>query len=177
VRVEELNEGEATVHFDGKAHDLKYDWRVGAAIMRGSLDGNDFVIQPISGSSLRYSLQHVGTKYDVTVQSKRQKELSAFMLPEAKVDHSNLLCSPMPGKIISVAVKAGDLVQPGQELCIVEAMKMQNVLRAAKEGTVKAVVLSPGAAVSLDQVIIEFVPDPAAEAAKKQDKKEKKQKK
>jgi hypothetical protein len=80
-----------------------------------------------------------GSPYTVTIRTELQEELSRFMPVRAAVDHSNELRTPMPGKVHSVAVEEGEEVIAGQELCVIEAMKMQNVLRAAKDAVVDKV--------------------------------------
>ena len=90
------------------------------------LDGNSRSVQVVSEASTgEYKLQMYGADRTVLIQSVREYELSAHMKEPAKLDTSNLVLSPMPGSLISYAVKDGDVVQAGQELCIVEAMKMQ----------------------------------------------------
>ena len=70
-----------------------------------------------------------------------------------------MLLSPMPGKLISYAVEAGDKVELGQELCVVEAMKMQNVQRSERRGTIKSINCEVGDSLKVDQVILEFEED------------------
>jgi propionyl-CoA carboxylase alpha chain len=78
------------------------------------------------------------------------------MLPLEKKDFSNVLRSPMPGTLVSIEVAPGDTVEPGQQVAVVEAMKMQNVLRAPKHAVIKSVFAKPGANLKTDQVIIEY---------------------
>ena len=78
------------------------------------------------------------------------------MLYEVITDLSKFLLSPMPGLLVRVAVEAGAEVKAGEELAVVEAMKMENVLRAVQDGVVKAVLAEPGASLAVDQAIIEF---------------------
>ena len=91
-----------------------------------------------------YRVLYKGGEYDVTVRDMDAQRLSRHMLPKVEVDMSKYLVSPMPGVLISVAVEPGQEVSEGQELAIVEAMKMQNVLRAEKAGVVKAVPTTAG---------------------------------
>ena len=78
-------------------------------------------------------------------------------MPEkAPPDLSKLLLSPMPGLLVSIAVSEGTQVRAGEELAVVEAMKMENILRATSDGTVKALKAAPGDSLGVDQVIIEF---------------------
>ena len=84
-------------------------------------------------------------------------ELLAAMMPlKAAPDRSRFLLSPMPGRVISIAVEAGQVVTAGEALCVVDAMKMENVLRAERGGRVVRVVVSAGDSVSVDQVILEL---------------------
>lgn len=78
-------------------------------------------------------------------------------MPERKeVDTSNLLLSPMPGLLIDVLVKEGDTVSAGDSLAIVEAMKMENVLKAERNGKVAKIVATPGSTLDVDENILEF---------------------
>ena len=97
-----------------------------------------------------------GAAIDAHVRTPRQHELGAHMVPKAKADFSQVLVSPMPGRLVSVAVIVGSVVEMGQELAVVEAMKMANVLRSHRKGVVKAVRVKAGATLAVDEVIIEF---------------------
>jgi len=97
-----------------------------------------------------------GAKYDVLLQSLDEHELSRHMHEPISVDTTNLVQSPMPGTLISYAVKAGDSVEEGQELCIVEAMKMQNIVRSPRAGVVAECVVDVGSSLQNDDVIIRF---------------------
>ncbi|RUS15913.1 hypothetical protein BC937DRAFT_91815 [Endogone sp. FLAS-F59071] len=118
--------------------------------------GEAMTVQYLDPLPLGFRLQHLGTKFDVTVESGRQRELARFMIEKPKVDMAKFCLAPMPGSVVSVAVKAGDVIAEGSELAIVEAMKMQNVLRASRVGKVKRVLVQPGIAVQADEIMIEF---------------------
>eukprot|EP01132_Coremiostelium_polycephalum_P009266 gene9266-11358_t len=120
------------------------------------LNGTTHRFQLHGRSSHDYQLQYHGTKIDVTVRSFEEDELYQYMPEKVHIDTSNSLLSPMPGAILSVAVKAGDKVFAGQELCIIEAMKMQNVLRAPRDCEIKSVNVTPGTNVAVDQILIDF---------------------
>ena len=90
------------------------------------------------------------------VQSPREYELSKFMHVPKVVDTSDVVMSPMPGTLISLAVEEGDHVEVGQELCIVEAMKMQNIVRAPRSGVISKIKITAGASLQADDVIVEF---------------------
>ena len=104
----------------------------------------------------RFQLGMRGAIAHVTVRSPRAHALSRHMKPIEAADTSRYLLAPMPGQIISVAAAVGDAVEAGQELAVIEAMKMQNVLRAPRSGVVKEQLRGPGDAVQVDEVIMEF---------------------
>ena len=92
----------------------------------------------------------------VFVRTPRQAELARLMPEKMPPDTSKLLLCPMPGLIVSVAVEVGDEVQEGQALCTVEAMKMENILRAEKKTVVTKVNAASGDSLAVDDVIMEF---------------------
>lgn len=101
-----------------------------------------------------YRLSVCGASLKATVLSAKEHELSAHMLqPEVK-DKSNLIQSPMPGTLVSVSVAVGQTIQAGQEVAVVEAMKMQNVLRSPRAGVVKALHASVGSSLTVDELIV-----------------------
>lgn len=95
----------------------------------------------------------------VLVQPLREFELSRHMHVPAKLDLTDIVQSPMPGTIVSYAVKEGDIVEVGQELCIIEAMKMQNILRSPRSGVIESCQVSAGSSVARDQVVVKLVPE------------------
>lgn len=102
------------------------------------------------------TIRYKGTNYMATVLPKNVDALSGYMPVVEKPDLSKVLVSPMPGTLISVAVKKGDRVLAGQELAVVEAMKMRNILRSQTDGVVKTICVEPGKAVAVEQVLVEF---------------------
>jgi len=114
---------------------------------------------------LGWEVTAFGTAFNVLVRSQRVAELSTYMKPPVASANSNSLVSPMPGVLVSVKVAAGDAVFLGQELCVVEAMKMQNVLLAERDGVVSEVLEQPGAVLSTDQPIVAFADKAAQKAA------------
>jgi propionyl-CoA carboxylase alpha chain len=101
-------------------------------------------------------MTHEGASLEVLVLRPRAAELARHMPVKQPPDLSKFLLSPMPGLLVSLAVEAGQAVKAGDELAVVEAMKMENVLRADKDGTVLALRTEPGDSLSVDQVILEF---------------------
>ncbi|MEO0401899.1 MAG: DUF2118 domain-containing protein, partial [Pseudomonadota bacterium] len=92
----------------------------------------------------------------VHVRTPRQAELARLMPEKTPPDTSKMLLCPMPGLIVKVDVAVGDEVQEGQALCTIEAMKMENILRAEKKGVVAKINASGGDSLSVDDVIMEF---------------------
>jgi propionyl-CoA carboxylase alpha chain len=89
--------------------------------------------------------------------SARAAELLAKMPFKAPPDLSKFLLSPMPGLLVDVAVKPGQAVQAGERLAVIEAMKMENMLTAERDGTVKEVLAAKGDSLAVDQPILSFV--------------------
>lgn len=86
----------------------------------------------------------------------KHKKYMDLMPPPLVLDSAKFITSPMPGAVFSVKVKPGDVVPSGEEICVVEAMKMQNILRTSTGGTVKAVLVKPGDTVAADDILVEF---------------------
>lgn len=118
--------------------------------------GKDVTLQLAQALPVGYKLVHCGTKFDVQVRTPRQAELAVLMPKPTVQDFSSTVRSPMPGLVISMRVKKGDKVTVGQEVAVVEAMKMQNVLRAERDGEIEEVMVTPGANVGVDEVLITF---------------------
>jgi propionyl-CoA carboxylase alpha chain len=142
---------------DGQAHDLAVstDWRIGEPLLRARIGGTPCTIQ-VDRKGVGWRLFHAGAAVEALVLSRRAAELAAQMPEKAAADTSKFLLSPMPGLLVSLAVKPGQPVRAGEELAVVEAMKMQNVLRAEQDGTVKALHANPGESLAVDQAILEF---------------------
>jgi len=134
-----------------------FDWTVDTVKVDAIIDDVKHVVQIHERTPAGLKVQYLGAVENVQVfTSQKEYEYSKYMLPKPEIDSSKWLLSPMPGALISVAVEAGAKVFPGQELAVVEAMKMQNVLVAEKEGVVKSVLKAPGATLAVDEEIIEF---------------------
>jgi propionyl-CoA carboxylase alpha chain len=131
------------------------DWRPGEALFFGRIDGRPVTVQ-IDRRGPAFLLSHGGAQVEALVLRPKVAELAARMPPKQAPDLSRYLLSPMPGLLIKVAVAAGQEVKAGEELAIVEAMKMENVLRAERDGVVARVHAEPGASLAVDQAILEF---------------------
>ena len=108
----------------------------------------------VRGTSIWMSWR--GTSTTVTVRSERAAELADKIPEKESADLSKFLLSPMPGLVMSISIQAGDQVRAGQPLVIVDAMKMENVLRAERDAVVSEIMVSEGDSVSVDQIIMEF---------------------
>lgn len=103
-----------------------------------------------------FVISRLGVEVNVKICTPTQARLHANLPEKQKPDTSKLIMSPMPGLIVSVAVSVGQEVKSGEAVCIVEAMKMQNIIRAEADGVVKAVSVTAGASVAADEVLVEF---------------------
>jgi propionyl-CoA carboxylase alpha chain len=146
----------ATVTFeDGTARRVGSDWVPGHSLAILDVDGERMALK-VDSRTEGFRIRYRGADLDVKVRTPRAAELARLMPEKLPPDTSKLLLCPMPGVLVSVAVAEGDEVQEGQALATVEAMKMENVLRAEKKATVKAVKAEAGASLAVDEVIMEF---------------------
>ncbi|MFN6952161.1 MAG: biotin/lipoyl-containing protein, partial [Albidovulum sp.] len=155
VRIAADREG-ATVHFaDGSAHRVTSDWTPGQPLARLAVDGEAVVLKvgKIPGG---FRIRTRGADLKVHVRTPRQAELARLMPEKAAPDTSRFLLCPMPGLVVKISVEEGQEVQEGQALATVEAMKMENILRAERKGVVKRIAAAPGASLKVDDVILEF---------------------
>lgn len=148
-------EGGYEVLHAGHTYRVATDWQFGQPLFRGAINGNRVCIQ-VERRHLRYRLFHWGTQIDVLVLSARAAELLALMPPKPPPDTSKFLLSPMPGLLARIIVAVGEDVKAGQDLAIIEAMKMENVLRAERDAKVAQVLAAVGETLAVDQPILEF---------------------
>jgi len=132
------------------------NWRPGQTLVRAFIDNKPFNFKAIK-TAQGYNVFYRGCEFDVAVRSPRAAELAKLMPIKVAPDTSNLLLCPMPGVIVSVLVAEGDEVQDGQALAVVEAMKMENTLRAETKGVIAKVNAKAGDNLAVDEVILEFV--------------------
>ena len=143
------------VTVDGQLFELRSDWRLGDLLFEGTAGGAAVCIQ-VEHLAVGFLLLHAGTRARVLVLAPHVAALNAWMPEKEAPDTSRFLLSPMPGLLVSVAVAAGDAVKAGQEICVVEAMKMENLLQAGRDGIIGAVHAAPGDILAVDQAIVEF---------------------
>ena len=140
--------GDRTLH-------VALEWQPGQALAKTTIDGRFLVVQ-VDPALEGYVLSHGGAELRVLLRTRKAAEYAARMPVKTPPDTSRLVRSPMPGLIVRVAVAPGDEVKLGQELCVLEAMKMENVLRAERDGMVAEVCMSPKDTVAADQVLMTF---------------------
>ncbi|MFC7705311.1 acetyl-CoA carboxylase biotin carboxylase subunit [Plastorhodobacter daqingensis] len=146
----------ATIRFaDGLVHRVESDWTPGQPLARLAVDGDPLVIK-VGKVPSGFRMRLRGADLTVRVRSPRAAELARLMPEKLPPDTSKFLLCPMPGLVVKINVAAGDEVQEGQPLATVEAMKMENILRAERRGIVKAINAAAGASLKVDDVIMEF---------------------
>ncbi len=151
------------VVMDGKHHAVQLTeaisaqttWAPGQSVLTTSAGGSRLRMQ-VDVVGLRYRLFHAGTQADALVLDARAAELLKRMPYKAPPDLSRFLLAPMPGLLSEVAVKVGQQVKAGDKLAVVEAMKMENVLKAMQDGVVEEQLAKPGDSLAVDQPILSF---------------------
>jgi propionyl-CoA carboxylase alpha chain len=143
------------VIIDGKTHELETDWQIGEVMLRGYLDGREICIQ-IERLAVAYRLSHGGSQDDILVLSPTAAKLNELMPIKQPPDTSKLLLSPMPGLLVTLDVEAGQEIKSGEPLAVIEAMKMENVLRAEKDVVISVINVEAGDSLAVDQIIMEF---------------------
>jgi propionyl-CoA carboxylase alpha chain len=146
----------ATVTFaDGHAMRVTSDWTPGQQLARLEVDGGTVVLK-VGKIPSGFRIRTRGADLKVHVRTPRQAELARLMPEKMPPDTSKFLLCPMPGVIVKVSVEEGQEVQEGQALATVEAMKMENILRAERKGVVKKINAAAGQSLKVDEVIMEF---------------------
>ena len=140
---------------DGTSIRVSGDWQPGKKLANMSANDDKLVIK-IGKLTGGFRMRTRGADLRVLVQTPRQAELSKYMREKVPPDTSKLLLCPMPGLIVKVDVEVGQEVQEGQPLCTVEAMKMENILRAERKGIVAKINSHVGDSLAVDDVILEF---------------------
>ena len=131
------------------------DWRIGQNLVNAQVNSHPVCFQ-LDRVGIRYRLSHRGTQLDALVTVPRAAELSKHMLEKVPPDLSKFLLSPMPGLLVRLAAGAGDEIKAGEELAVVEAMKMENSLRATEDVKIVKVLVEQGQRLIVDQPILEF---------------------
>jgi propionyl-CoA carboxylase alpha chain len=155
VMVEDIDGGIAIVFPDGTAWPVASAWRPGEPVWTGTVGGAAIAVQvrPIRNG---IHLAHAGTSAEVRVYTRREAELAALMPDKVEADTGKQLLCPMPGLVKAISVAVGQEVKAGEPLCIVEAMKMENVLRAERDAVIATIRAHEGDSLAVDAVIMEF---------------------
>ncbi|WP_127901754.1 acetyl-CoA carboxylase biotin carboxylase subunit [Solirhodobacter olei] len=155
VHILETEEG-TDVSFAGDGrYEVRSNWRPGDPLFRGTVGSEEMIVKTAyvrGGARIRWR----GADLKAVVRTPREAELAALMPEKLPPDTSKLLLCPMPGLVVKIMVAEGDEVQEGQPLATVEAMKMENTLRAEREGVVSRVAATAGQSLKVDDVILEF---------------------
>lgn len=151
----QLKNGNCVVDINKKKYDLNGNFEPGTYIFEGQVNKKRMVLQ-VDYDGSKYSIRKGGWQVTIKIIDKKIDRLMDLMPNKVPPDMSNFLLSPMPGLLVSVAVKEGEKIETGQELAIVEAMKMENVMKAESDAIVAKIHATPGTTLGVDQPIIEF---------------------
>ena len=153
--VTQISETRFELKSDNKTSTVDTDWKPSDAVFNATIDGNEVILQ-WKRTATGYEISNSRHVTELQVMSPRAASKFHLMPVKKPVDTSSLLLSPMPGLLIDVLVKEGDTVTAGDSLAIVEAMKMENVLKAERTGTIASIVAAVGSTLDVDQKILEF---------------------
>ena len=155
VAIAPYDGGNLAIVEGGEAIDVIGDWAPGDKLLVAQMDGRTRIVQ-VAKRGRGWTLTTRGAAHKVVVVPRHIAELARHMIEKVPPDMSRFLLAPMPGLLTRLEVKAGDTVEAGQPVAVVEAMKMENILRAEKTATVKATSAKAGDSLAVDQVIVEF---------------------
>jgi propionyl-CoA carboxylase alpha chain len=147
--------GSVAVGIEGRHYEFDSDWAYREIRIGGRCNGEPFSAQ-VERRGLELRITHNGLTIDALVLSPRAAELQRAMPFKPPPDTSRLLLSPMPGLLVDIAVQPGQAVLAGEKLAVVEAMKMENILLAARDGTVAEILARKGESLAVDQPIVRF---------------------
>jgi len=142
------------VNADDRAQVIS-DWQPSDSMFAGTINKQDVAIG-VKRVGNQWQLSHRGSVRSFQVMQTHVAQLMAHMPEKSVQDMSKYLLSPMPGLLMKILVKEGDSVSPGQDLAVIEAMKMENTLKAEKAGTVEKIVANSGDNLAVDAIIMEF---------------------
>jgi propionyl-CoA carboxylase alpha chain len=148
-------EGGHDVKFQDQIYSVRSEWEFGQNLFKGTVNDQEIFVQ-VERKDQTYQLTHNGSRIDVMLVTPKVAELLKLMPEKIPVDMSNYLLSPMPGLLVSLAAKEGAKVNAGEELAVIEAMKMENTLRAERDCVVTKINFEPGASLAVDDRIMEL---------------------
>jgi propionyl-CoA carboxylase alpha chain len=158
ITVNAAGDGFDITHLDSTYH-IESQWKIGEAVIVADINGQSKSVQlDIRGPG--YRVFHGGTETELLIVTPQAAQLAQHMIAKVAPDMSQFLLSPMPGLLARLNVTVGDEVKAGEEIAIVEAMKMENSLRAEEDGIVAQVLAAEGDSLDVDQPIVEFAREP-----------------
>ncbi len=143
------------IYIGNKYINLKSNWNIGHPLFSAIIDNNLSYFSIIRNGP-KFKINHNGSSLEVLVLSNRHSELNKIMIPRKKEDLSKLLLAPMPGLLVSLLVNEHQEVEENQPLAIIEAMKMENIIKSTKTTKVKKINCKEGDSLEVDQIILEF---------------------
>ena len=151
-------DGVQTIELPEEARSLRLEnvrWTPGRALFKATLDGEDFTLTAAPRAE-GFAMRHRAARLNVLVLTPLTADLHQRLPEKTPPDTSRIVVSPMPGLVVSMDVEAGEEVKEGQMICVVEAMKMQNIIRAERDGVIKLISAKAGDSVAADDVLAEF---------------------
>ena len=149
------HDGAYRVTFEGETYQVHSDWQFGQHLFNGTINGHEVHVQ-VARRHQAYRLARGGSESEIRILTPRAAELMRHMPEKAPPDTSRHLLSPMPGLLVSLAVSVGQEIKAGEELAVLEAMKMENTLRAERNGIVAKINFEAGASLEVGDTIMEF---------------------
>ncbi len=143
------------IYVDRKYVNLKSNWNIGYPLFSAIID-NNLSYFSIKRNGPKFIINHKGVLHDLLVLSKRHSELNKIMISRKKEDNLKLLKAPMPGLLVSILVKENQVIEENQPLAIVEAMKMENIIKSEIKAKIKKINCKEGDSLEVDQIILEF---------------------
>ena len=143
------------IEHDGRVISLESDWNPGDRSIKIKID-EDIVTLQIQSGVKGYKVSGFGLSGTVKIRSEIAQELSAYMIKKVVTKNTKIIKCPMPGLVISIDIQKGQIIEDGDKLCTIEAMKMENIIRSEVAGVIKKIHCKEGESLSTDQIMIEF---------------------
>lgn len=155
VRLVDLENSDWSVMTPARTYKITSGWQAGGSLFQSCVDGVEICVQ-VDREGNRWRLTQGGAALVFAILTPRVADLAKFMLARPLPDRSRLVLAPMPGLLVSLAVHEGAEVKAGEEIAVIEAMKMENQIRAERDGNISVVHAAPGDLLEVDQPIVEF---------------------
>ena len=143
------------IEHEGRVISLESDWNPGDRSIKIKID-EDIVTLQIQSGVKGYKVSGFGLSGTVKIRSEIAQELSAYMIKKVVTKNTKIIKCPMPGLVISIDIEQGQIIEDGDKLCTIEAMKMENIIRSEVAGVIKKIHCKEGESLSTDQIMIEF---------------------